>query len=124
LVNFRPEYISGFILAIKTFFSKDGKNKIHFWYCSSKAEWPRHKLVDDQVKVSTYISIFPSKNLHLFSKKKEYDNILCKWQMLKEAKEVLTMTSKGNKGGDSPQSCAKEFVGRKKKWEYQKEIKM
>ena len=111
-------------MAIKTFLSKDGRNKIHFWYCFSKAEWPRHKLVDDQVKVSTYISIFPSKNLHLFSKKKEYDNILCKWQMLKEAKEVLTMTSKGNKGSDSPQSCAKEFVGRKKKWEYQKEIKM
>jgi len=24
--------------AIKSFFSKDGRNKIHFWYCPSKAE--------------------------------------------------------------------------------------
>ena len=28
--------------AIKTFLSIDGRNKIHFWYCSSKAQWPRH----------------------------------------------------------------------------------
>jgi len=67
--------------AIKTFLSKDGRNKIHFWYCPSKAEWPRHQLVDDQVKVSTYIPTFSSKDSHLFSKKKECDNILCKWQM-------------------------------------------
>jgi len=32
---------------IKTFLSKDGRNKIHFWYCSSKAEWSKHQLVDD-----------------------------------------------------------------------------
>jgi len=31
---------------VQTFLSKDGKNKIHFWYCPSKAKWPRHKLVD------------------------------------------------------------------------------
>ena len=65
----------------KTFLSKDGRNKIHFQYCFSKAEWPRHKLVDDQVKVSICNPTFPSKESHLFSKKKECDNILCKWQM-------------------------------------------
>jgi len=27
---------------IKTFLSKDSRNKIHFWYYFSKAEWPRH----------------------------------------------------------------------------------
>jgi len=31
--------------------------------------------------VSTCISTFPSKDSYLFSKKKECDNILCKWQM-------------------------------------------
>ena len=61
---------------------KDGRNKIHFWYCPSKAEWPRHKLVNDQVKANAYISIFPSKDSHLFSKKKECNNILYKWQTL------------------------------------------
>jgi len=66
--------------AIKTFLSKDGRNKIHFWYCPSKAEWPRHKLVDDQVKASSYTPTFPSKESHLFSQKKECDNILCEWQ--------------------------------------------
>jgi len=51
-----------------------------FVTCSSKAKWPRHQLVNDQVKASTCISIFHSKNLHLLSKKKECDNILCEWQ--------------------------------------------
>jgi len=62
---------------IKTFLSKDGRNKIHFWYCPSKAEWPRHKLVDDQVKASSCNPTFPSKESHLFSRKKECNNILC-----------------------------------------------
>ena len=66
--------------AIKAHLSKDSRNKIHFWYCSSKAKWPRHHLVNDQVKANTCIPMFPSKVLHLFSKKKECDDILCKWQ--------------------------------------------
>jgi len=66
--------------AIKSFFSKDGRNKIHFWYCPSKAEWSRHKLIDEQVKANTCISTFPSKESHLFSQKKECDNILHEWQ--------------------------------------------
>jgi len=66
--------------AIKTFLSKDGRNKICFWYYSSKAKWPRYKLVDDQVKASSCAPTFPSKESHLFSKKKECNNILCKWQ--------------------------------------------
>jgi len=44
--------------AVKTFLSKDGRNKICFWYCPSRAEWPRHKLVDDQVKASSCAPIF------------------------------------------------------------------
>jgi len=66
--------------AIKTFLSKDGRNKIRFWYCPSKAEWPRHKLIDDQVKASSCAPTFPSKESHLFSRKKECNNILCEWQ--------------------------------------------
>jgi len=66
--------------AIKMFLSKDGRNKIRFWYCPSKAEWPRHKLVDDQVKASSCVPTFPSKESHSFSRKKECDNILCEWQ--------------------------------------------
>jgi len=66
--------------AIKTFLSKDSRNKIRFWYCPSKAEWPKHKLVDDQVKASSCAPTFPSKESHLFSRKKECDNILCEWQ--------------------------------------------
>jgi len=67
--------------AIKTHLSKDSRNKIHFWYCSSKAKWPRHQLVDNQVKASRIIPTFPSKNSHLFSKKKESNDTLCEWQM-------------------------------------------
>jgi len=66
---------------VQTFLSKDSRNKIHFWYCPSKAEWPRHKLVDDQVKASSYIPTFSSKESYLFSKKKECDNTLCEWQI-------------------------------------------
>jgi len=67
-------------VAVKTFLSKDGRNKIHFWYCPSRAEWPRHKLVDDQVKATSCAPTFPSKESHLFSKKKECDTTLCEWQ--------------------------------------------
>ena len=59
---------------------RDGRNRIHFWYYPSKAEWPRHKLIDDQVKVGTNVLEFPYKNSHLFNRKKEYDNILQEWQ--------------------------------------------
>jgi len=67
-------------LAIDSFFRKDGRNKIQFWFCPSKAKWPKHKLVDDQVKANNCTFIFPSKESHLFKKKKECDNILSEWQ--------------------------------------------
>jgi len=66
--------------AIKSYLSKDARNNIYFWHCSNKAKWPRHKLVDDQVKASSNVLMLSNRNLHLFSKKKECDSILCKWQ--------------------------------------------
>ena len=62
--------------AINSFFRKDSRNKIQFWFCPSKAKWSKHKLVDDQVKADNCAPIFPSKESHLFNKKKECDNIL------------------------------------------------
>ena len=46
-VNLLQNIIILLASAIETFLSKDGRNKIHFWFCPSKAKWPRHKLVDD-----------------------------------------------------------------------------
>ena len=66
--------------AIKTYLKKDGRNKIHFWYYPSRAKWPRHQLVNDQVKASECVPVFPCKESYLFSKKKECDNILYEWQ--------------------------------------------
>jgi len=66
--------------AIDSFFRKDGRNKIQFWFCPSKAKWPKHKLVNDQIKANNYTPIFPSKESDLFNKKKECDNILSEWQ--------------------------------------------
>ena len=65
---------------IKVYLKKDGRNKIHFWYCPSKAKWPRHQLVDSQVKASKCPPVFSSKDLHLFSRKKECNSILHEWQ--------------------------------------------
>jgi len=65
---------------IKSFLSKDNRNAIHFWQCPKKAKWPRHKLVDDQVKTSNDTPTLSSKNSHLFSQKKEVDDILKEWQ--------------------------------------------
>ena len=64
------------VSAVKTFLSKNSRNKIHFWYCPSRAKWPKHKLVDDQVKASLCAPIFPSKESYLFSKKKECNSTL------------------------------------------------
>jgi len=66
--------------AIEVYLKKDSRNKIHFWHCPSKAKWPRHQLVNDQVKASEYPPVFPSKDSHLFSRKKECDSIPYKWQ--------------------------------------------
>ena len=66
--------------AIKLYFSRDSRNKVQFWYCSSKAKWPRHQLVDNQVKASTNAPEFSYKNLHLLSRKKECDDVLHEWQ--------------------------------------------
>jgi len=68
------------ISTIGSFLRKDNRNKIHFWYCLGKAKWPRHQLVDNQVKASKCIPAFPSKESHLFSRKKECNNILHEWQ--------------------------------------------
>jgi len=46
-VNLLQNIIILLASAIETFLSKNGRNKIHFWFCPSKAKWPRHKLVDD-----------------------------------------------------------------------------
>jgi len=54
---------------IKSFLGKDNCNNIHFWYCPSKTEWPRHKIVNSQVKVANNIPILLSRNSFLFSKK-------------------------------------------------------
>jgi len=67
---------------ISSFLSKNARNNIHFWYCPSKAKWPRHKLVNDQVKATNSVPELPSRVFHLFSKKKECNDILCKWQTL------------------------------------------
>jgi len=66
--------------AIKSYLTRDGRNRIHFWYCPSKAEWPRHKLVDNKVKASTNTLELSCKKSYLFSRKRECDDILQEWQ--------------------------------------------
>lgn len=66
--------------SLKAFLEKDNRNRVHFWQCPNKAQWPRHKLVDDQVKASKNTSLCPSKNSYLFSRKKECEDILKEWQ--------------------------------------------
>jgi len=61
---------------VNAFLRKDSRNKIYFWYCPSKAKWPQHQLVDNQVKTGECTLVFPSKELHLFSRKKKCNNIL------------------------------------------------
>jgi len=67
---------------LKSFLGKNSRNIIYFWQYPKKAEWPRHKLIDDQVKVPSNRPICPSRNSYLFSKKKEYNDILKEWQIL------------------------------------------
>ena len=62
------------------FLKKDCRNRIQFWQCPNKAQWPRHKLVDEQVKAAESTPMCPSRNSFLFSKKKECDDILKEWQ--------------------------------------------
>jgi len=64
----------------KSFLDKDKRNTIYFWYCPSKTEWPRHKLVNDQVKAAVNTPTLSNRCSYLFSKKKEYNNILKEWQ--------------------------------------------
>jgi len=55
------------------------------------SQWLREAVYDnDQVKASTDQPVLPSKNLYLFSKKKECDDILKEWQT-----SFLTSKKKG-----------------------------
>jgi len=65
---------------VKEFLVRDNCNCIHFWYCPSKAEWPRHKIVNTQVKEADDFPILPSKISFLFSRKKKCNDILKEWQ--------------------------------------------
>jgi len=40
------------ISAVDSFFRKDSRNKIQFWFCLNKAKWPKHQLVDNQAKAN------------------------------------------------------------------------
>ena len=44
---------------------------------TAPAKWPRCQLVDNQVKANSCIPMFSSKVSHLFSKKKECNDIFC-----------------------------------------------
>jgi len=77
-VNSLQVVVAPLALKIKVFLSKNNYNTIQFWHCPNKAKWPRHQLIDRQAKESHDLSIFPSKNSYLFSRKKECDDILCK----------------------------------------------
>jgi len=79
-INLFQNIVLLLISNIKLFLGRDRQNTIYFWYYPSKAKWPRHKLVNDQVKVTNDIPIPPSKNFFLFSRKKRCNNILKKWQ--------------------------------------------
>ena len=65
---------------IKSYLNKDCRNSIHFWYCPSKAKWPKQALVDEQVKEANDTPTLPSKNSYSFSKKKECADLLNEWQ--------------------------------------------
>jgi len=67
---------------IKSFLSKDGKNKNSLLVLPQKSQMAKYKLIDNQVKANACILTLPNKELHLFNKKKECNNILCKWQIL------------------------------------------
>ena len=60
--------------------TRDNYNHIYFWYCPSKTEWPRHKIVNTQVKEANDFPTLPSKNSFLFSRKKKCNDILKEWQ--------------------------------------------
>ena len=75
-INLLQTFIIYIAIGVKEFLVKDSCNYIYFWYCPSKAEWPRHKIVDIQVKEVDNFPILPSKNSFLFSRKKECNNIL------------------------------------------------
>jgi len=84
ILESRPNPLQKAVLPIvsklKSFLKKDNRNHVHFWQCPKKAKWPRHILVDDQVKASANIPTLPNKNSYLFSRKKECDGAFTKWQ--------------------------------------------
>jgi len=66
---------------LKKFFNKNLSNTISFWNCSSDNKWPLYLLVDKKLKLHNISSILSSKTSWDFSRKKECDSIVKKWQM-------------------------------------------
>jgi len=46
---------------IKSFLSKNNRNAIYFWHCPSKVKWPKHRLINDQVKATDNTPTLPNK---------------------------------------------------------------
>ena len=67
---------------LKKFFSKDTRNHIKFWDCSSKQQWPLHYSVDKETKNMVFIPLFPCKSSWDFYRKSKCNLILSQWRML------------------------------------------
>ena len=73
---------------LRVFFSKNPRNSITFRDCPSDDKWPPHQLVDKESKTSKFHPILPSKTSWDYSRKKECDSILKKWQMYFQASDL------------------------------------
>ena len=72
---------------LKDCFNKNSINFILFWDCPSSDKWPPHLLVDKESIHLKMNPVLPSKLSWEFSRKKEYNSVICKWQMYFQASE-------------------------------------
>ena len=72
---------------LRVFFNKNSDYFILFWNWSSSIKWFLHLLVDKESKHLKVNPIFPSKSLQKFSRKKERNFIVHKWQVYFQALE-------------------------------------
>ena len=76
LVHLYQIYSAVISQKLREFFSKDFRNHIKFWDCSSKQKWLLHYSVDKDTKRIVFTPLFPCKSSWDFCRKTECDSIL------------------------------------------------
>jgi len=72
---------------LRRFFIVNNNNSIEFWECPSHCDWPLFKSINKDTKCLHQTPLLLCKSSWDFSRKREYEDIICNWKMIFQASD-------------------------------------